>query len=151
MKLTLHTDYALRMLIFLAIHEDKPATVSDVASTYGLSRHHLLKVALNLGRLGYLKTTRGRSGGISLAMAPADINIGAVVRAMEDDFALVECLRPEGGSCIISPACRLKGIVRKAIDAFLAVFDAYTLADLTMNCALLEELLVLGGDPARAA
>lgn len=151
MKLTLHTDYALRMLIFLAIHKDRPATVSDVASTYGLSRHHLLKVALNLGRMGYLKTTRGRSGGIALAMAPRDINLGAVVRAMEDDFAMVECLRPEGGACIISPACRLKGIVRKALDAFLAVFDAYTLADLTANRTLLEELLAFSGHPVKAA
>lgn len=148
MKLTLHTDYALRMLIFLAIHEGRPATVSDVASTYGLSRNHLLKVALNLGRLGYVKTTRGRSGGIALAQAPKDINIGAVVRATEDDFALVECLCRDGGSCIITPGCRLKGIVARAVDAFLAVFDAYTLADLTGNRTLLEELLIFAGKPA---
>ena len=151
MKLTLHTDYALRMLIFLAVHEGRPSTVSDVASTYGLSRNHLLKVALNLGRLGYVKTTRGRAGGVALAMAPKNINIGAVVRAMEEDFALVECLRPEGGSCIITPACRLKGIVRKATDAFLEVFDAHTLGDLTGNSALLKELLALSGNSAQAA
>lgn len=151
MKLTLHTDYALRMLIFLAVHEGKPSTVSDVASTYGLSRNHLLKVALNLGRLGHVKTTRGRAGGIALARAPADINVGAVVRAMEDDFALVECLGRQGGPCIITPACRLKGIVASAVDAFLAVFDAYTLADLTGDRTLLEELLVVTGNPARAA
>lgn len=151
MKLTLHTDYALRMLIFLAVHEGRPSTVSDVASTYGLSRNHLLKVALNLGRLGYVKTMRGRSGGVALALAPKDINVGAVVRAMEDDFALVECLRPDGGCCIITPACRLKGIVRKATDAFLEVFDAYTLDDLIGNGALLKELLVLSGNSARAA
>lgn len=150
MKLTFHTDYALRMLIFLAVHEERPSTVSDVASAYGLSRNHLLKVAFNLGRLGYVKTTRGRSGGVALAMAPEDINVGAVIRAMEDDFALMECLRPEGGCCIITPACRLKGIVRKAIDAFLEVFDAHTLADLVGNRALLAGLLDSPGYPAKS-
>lgn len=151
MKLTLHTDYALRMLIFLAVHDGRSATVSDVAATYGLSRNHLLKVALNLGKLGYVRTTRGRSGGISLAMQPEDINLGAVVRATEDGFALVECRRSEGGACIISPACRLKGIVGKAVEAFLGVFDAHTLADLVGNRALLAELLEFPGNQARVA
>lgn len=70
---------------------------------------------------------------------------------MEDSFALVECLRPEGGSCIITPACRLKGIVRKALEAFLAVFDAYTLADLVGNRTLLGELLQMPGNAAKVA
>ena len=151
MKLTLHTDYALRMLIFLAVHEGRPITVSDVASVHGLSRNHLMKVALDLGRLDYIKTTRGRTGGISLARQPSDINIGAVVRAMEDGFALVECLRPGGGFCLITPACRLKGVVHRALEAFLAVFDDYTLADLIGERAHLEELLDMPVDPARAA
>lgn len=151
MKLTLYTDYALRMLIFLAVHDGRPATVSDVAKAYGLSRNHLLKVALNLGRLGYVRTARGRSGGISLAVPPEDINLGKVLRAMEDGFALVECLGPGGGGCIISPACRLKGIVSKAVEAFLAVFDTHTLADLAGNSLLLEELLEMPGKPARVA
>lgn len=141
MRLTLHTDYALRMLIYLAVHDGKPATVSDVATIYGLSRNHLLKIALKLGRFGYLRTTRGRSGGISLVQPPEMINIGDVVRAMEDDFALVECLRPDGGRCLISPACRLKGLVREAAGAFLAVFDSYTLADLVANRQLLEQFV----------
>ena len=84
-------------------------------------------------------------------MRPEDINLGDVVRATEDGFALVECLRPEGGACAISPACRLKGIVGKAVEAFLAVFDAHTLADLVGNRTLLAELLEIPGNPARAA
>lgn len=151
MKLTLHTDYALRMLIFLAVHDGKPVTVLQVATTYGLSRNHLLKVALNLGRLGYVRTTRGRAGGIGLAMRPEDINLGEVVRSTEDGFALVECLHSDGGACVITPACRLKEIVGKAMEAFLAVFDAHTLADLVGNRLVLEELLEVLGDPARAA
>jgi Rrf2 family nitric oxide-sensitive transcriptional repressor len=151
MKLTLHTDYALRMLIFLAVREGRSTTVSDMAKVYRLSRNHLMKVALDLGRLNYIKTTRGRSGGISLARRPSEINVGDVVRAMEDGFALVECLDPGGGSCLITPACRLKGVVRRALEAFLAVLDAYTLADLIGERTLLEELLDIQIDPAKAA
>lgn len=151
MKLTLHTDYALRMLIFLAVREGRSSTVSDVATAYALSRNHLLKVALKLGRLGYVKTARGRAGGISLAVQPQAINLGDVVRATEDGFALVECQRPGGGACVISPVCRLKGIVGEAAQAFLAVFDAYTLADLVGNRTLLAQLLEDSGNPAKAA
>ena len=151
MKLTLHTDYALRMLIFLAVHEGRPTTVSDVASAYGLSRNHLLKVALKLGQMGCVRTARGRSGGIALAVPPEDINLGEIVRATEDGFALVECMGAGGGACVISPACRLKGVVGKAVEAFLGVFDAHTLADLVGNRTLLEELLDIPGNPARAA
>lgn len=141
MKLTLHTDYALRMLMFLAVKEERPVTVSEIAQTYGLSRNHLLKVALNLGKLGFVTTTRGRSGGVALAQPPEHINIGDVVRGMEDGFALVECLRPEGGGCIISPACRLKSLMRQATEAFLSVFDSYTLADLSHNAGELNAIL----------
>lgn len=143
MKMTLHTDYALRMLIYLATWRDRPTTVHDVASCYGLSRNHLLKVALGLSRRGLITTTRGRSGGISLAVEPGKINLGALVRDLEDDFALVECMRSDGGACVIAPACRLSGIVREALDAYLAVFDRYTLADLVRNRAALEGLLAL--------
>ena len=151
MKLTLHTDYALRMLIFLAVHDAKPVTVSDVATTYGLSRNHLLKVALNLGRLGYVRTARGRSGGIALARAPEDINLGEVVRHMEDGFALVDCMRPDGGTCAISPACKLKGIVGTALEAFLTVFDRFTLADIAGDRQALKDLFDLHQGVGKAA
>ena len=140
MRLTFQTDYALRMLIYLTTNSG-PATVADVAASYGISRNHLLKVARRLGKYGYIRTLRGRTGGIELAQRPEDINLGAVVRRMEDDFALVECMRPDGGGCVISPVCRLKGLVGKALDAFLAVFDEYTLAEITANRAALHTLL----------
>jgi Rrf2 family transcriptional regulator, nitric oxide-sensitive transcriptional repressor len=151
MRLTYQTDYALRMLVYLTTHQDRPSRVTDVASSYGISRNHLLKVALKLGRLGYVTTLRGRAGGIALAQRPEDINLGEVVRQMEDDFALVECMWQEGGACAISPACRLKGVVRKALDAFLSVFDGYTLADIAGNRAALVELLDLRGKSPDAA
>jgi Rrf2 family nitric oxide-sensitive transcriptional repressor len=150
MRLTYHTDYALRMLIHLEANRGRATRVADVADSYGLSRNHLLKVALRLGRLGYVTTLRGRAGGIALARDASDINLGAVVRQMEDDFAAVECLRQDGGLCVIAPACRLKGIVGRAIEAFLSVFDEYTLADITGNRAVLAQLLSLA-EPSPAA
>lgn len=140
MRLTLQTDYALRMLMYLALNPRRPCRVTDVASSYGISRNHLLKVALRLGRLGYVTTLRGRAGGIALARRPEDVNLGEVVRQMEDDFALTECMR-RGGACTISPACRLKGIAGRALEAFLAVFDDFTLADIVANRSDLVELL----------
>lgn len=132
MRMTLHTDYALRILMMLGASESRPVTVQQVADSYGLSRNHLLKVALNLRNMGLIAATRGRSGGIALTQPPENINIGAVVRATENDLAPVECMR-KGGTCLLSPSCRLKGVVREALEAYFAVFDKYSLADLIQN------------------
>lgn len=152
MRMTLHTDYALRMLMMLGIRDGAPVTVQQVANSYGLSRNHLLKVALKLRNLGVITATRGRAGGIALAHRPEDINIGAIVRATEDDFAMVECMKTDGGTCLLSPACRLKGVVREALQAYLAVFDKYSLADLIQNKDALGLLLQMehGTAPQRA-
>jgi len=149
MRLTSHTDYSLRLLLYLAVHPGEPVSVPDVAIAYDLSRHHLAKVSQNLARLGFVQTTRGRSGGLTLARPAAGIRVGAVVRALEPDWALVECLSSEG-RCVIAPACRLKGVLREARDAFLAVLDGYTLQDLLENRAALGALLSVRV-PARAA
>lgn len=141
MRMTLHTDYALRMLIYLAMRPERICTVGDVAEAYHLSRNHLLKVALNLRKLGLIATARGRSGGIRIAKAPREINIGTLVRATEEDFGLVECLQAGGGLCVISPACRLKGMFGEALSAYLAVLDRYTLADIVRDRTALASLL----------
>lgn len=147
MRMTFHTDYALRMLIYAALHPDGVCTVSEVADAYGLSRHHLLKVALTLRNLGIIETTRGRHGGIRLAMKPDRINVGALVRSTEQDFSLVECM-PGGGSCRISPACKLRDMFAEALDAYLATLDKYTLADVVRNRGALRPLLGVGDRPA---
>lgn len=141
MRMTLHTDYALRMLVYLALRPERTCTVSDVAEAYGLSHSHLLKVAQTLRAFGFIETLRGRSGGIRLAAEPAEINIGALVRATEDDLALVECMMADGGGCRISPACTLKGMLSEALAAYLAVLDKYTIADIVQNRARLGSLL----------
>jgi Rrf2 family nitric oxide-sensitive transcriptional repressor len=152
--MTLHTDYALRVLIYLALHDPRPSTVNDVAESYGISRNHLLKVVLRLRNLGLLATARGRSGGISLAVAPELINVGRLVRDLGNEFPVVECMKAGGNGCILSPICRLKGVVREALGAYLSVFDKYTLADLVANHAELAGVLEaykLAGSPAGQA
>ena len=139
--MTLHTDYALRMLIYVATRRDGACTVNDVAEAYGLSRNHLLKVAQTLRDLGLVETTRGRAGGIRLARAPREIGIGAMVRATEEEFSLAECMQAGGRACAISPACRLKGMLHEALGAFLSVLDKYTLADIVRDRASLGPLL----------
>lgn len=148
MRMTQHTDYALRMLIYLASRPDHICTVSEVADAYRLSRNHLLKVALGLRRMGAIVTMRGRSGGIRLARKPEEINLGEMVRWTEEDFSLVECMQEHGGACVISPACRARSIFREALDAYLAVLDRYTLADTMRNPAAFSRLL---GIEAQAA
>ena len=145
MRLTYQTDYALRLLMYLVVHPNEATKVADVAESYGISRNHLLKVTLRLGKLGYISTLRGRTGGISLALPPEEINIGTVVRQMEESLVLVECMGSADGICVISPVCRLKGVVKKALDAFLSIFDSYTLADIAGNQSELVELLEFSG------
>lgn len=148
MRMTQHTDYALRMLIYLASRPDRTCTVSDVADAYGLSRNHLLKVALRLRRMGAVETMRGRSGGVRLAREPEEINLGELVRGTEEDFSLVECMQDHGGACVISPVCHAKNIFDEALQAYLAVLDRYTLADAMRNRLALSRILGLVSEAA---
>ena len=146
MKLSHHTDYALRLLIYLAVHTDRPATIQEVAEAYDVSAHHLAKVAQEMVHSNWVESSRGRGGGLRLAQKPAAISLGAVIRRTETSFALVECLGGES-TCPIESACRLKGVLAEARDAFLAVIDRYTLADLVRQRRTLVPLL-LHGDTA---
>ena len=132
MRLTNFSDYALRVLLFAAAKGDALITIEETAKVYGISRTHLMKVANQLTRAGYLKAVRGRSGGLSLAQRPNKIRLGDVVRATEPDFALVECFAADN-HCRITPRCRLKGVLKEALGAFAATLDRYTLADLTLR------------------
>ncbi len=128
MRLTRYTDYSLRSLIYVGLQEPAQSSIGEIARAYGISENHLTKVVHQLGRLGLIRTIRGRGGGLRLALPPEQIVIGRVVRQTEDDLALVECFA--SGACVITAPCPLKQALGEALSAFLAVLDGYTLADL---------------------
>jgi Rrf2 family transcriptional regulator, nitric oxide-sensitive transcriptional repressor len=135
MRLTYHTDYALRLLMLLALEPEDLHTIEAVARRYDISRNHLMKVAQTLAKAGLIDSLRGRGGGLRLARAPEEINLGAVVRATEDGFALVECFDRERNTCVVAPACGLRGPLEEALGAFFTVLDGYSLRDLVKNPA----------------
>lgn len=132
MRLTTFSDYALRVLLYAANAGERLVTIEETATTYQVSRAHLMKVVNILTRTGYLKGVRGRSGGFTLAKRPEDINLGAVVRATEPDFALVECFAP-GNRCVITNSCRLPQVLNEALDSFVVTLGRYTLADVMLK------------------
>jgi Rrf2 family nitric oxide-sensitive transcriptional repressor len=148
MRLTTYTDYSLRMLMYLAARDDGLATIADVADAYGISKAHLTKVAHQLGLAGYVATVRGRGGGLRLARPAAGISVGDVVRRTEPDMALVPCFEPLHEHCPITPACGLRGALYEAREAFLAVLDRHSLADMVRRRVDLAALL--GGLPSHA-
>jgi len=141
MQLTLYTDYSLRVLIYLGIRPHQQATIAEIADSYGISRNHLVKVVNNLSSLGFIKTTRGRGGGMLLAYKPEEINIGDVVRKTEPNFDLVECFDKENNTCPIAPGCALIKALKVARSSFLEVLCQYTLADVVGNADELAALL----------
>lgn len=150
MRLTLSTDYALRILIFLGANGGRLATIGEIAATFAVSKAHLMKVVNQLGRAGYIDTVRGKGGGIRLKRDPAAVRVGAVVRAVEDDLSVMGCLG-ETGFCRIESCCVLRGALGEARDAFLAVLDGYTLTDLLAPRAALVRSLDLGAGVAVSA
>ena len=130
MRLTNYTDYCLRTLIFVAAQPDGRATIAQIAQRYGISESHLVKVVHALGKAGFLANVRGRGGGLRLARPAADIRIGDVVRGAEGDPVPASCFDAAAPPCSIYRACRLRNVLTEAVDAFHAVLDRYSLADL---------------------
>lgn len=142
MKLTFYSDYSLRLLMYVSMKRETLVTIQEVADAYGISKNHLMKVAFELGRKGFLETVRGRGGGLRLARAPEKIGVGEVVRAMEEDFTMVECFDPKANQCVITGPCRLRGALSRALKAYFAVLDEYTLADLAEQNPVLTRVLM---------
>lgn len=132
MRLTNFSDYALRVLMLAAAQADRLITIEETAVVYGISRAHLMKVVNQLTRAGFLKAVRGRSGGLTLARASGQINLGDVLRATEPDFTLVECFTADN-NCMLTPRCRLRGVLNEALSAFIVTVERYTLADLVLS------------------
>jgi Rrf2 family nitric oxide-sensitive transcriptional repressor len=144
MKLTRYSDYALRVLMHLAVQPGQLTSISTIARAYGISQNHLVKVVQDLRTAGYLDAVRGRAGGIRLALPAEQINLGEVIRHTEEGFDLVDCAH-----CLIAPACALTAALHRALAAFMDVLDGYTLADLTSSRS--EALRRLLAPPAELA
>jgi len=143
MRLTTFSDYSLRVLMYLGVHTGRLATIGQIAAAYHVSENHLMKVVHRLARHGYIETLRGKGGGMRLGRPPEQINLGEVVRRMEENLTLVECFDMTSSACRIEPACVLKGILARAMDAFFAVLDRHSLADLLATEPELTRVLVL--------
>jgi Rrf2 family nitric oxide-sensitive transcriptional repressor len=129
MRLTTMTDYAMRLLMFLAQQPDRLCTIAEVARSHAISEAHLMKITHQLALAGWIETVRGKGGGMRLARAPADIVLGDVVRSTEPDFFMVECFAT-GGSCVLTGNCRLAGVMDGALRSFMQHLDGHTLADI---------------------
>lgn len=133
MKLTGYTNYALRSLQLAALHAPALVRVDDVVKVHGLARPHIVKIVHELGQAGYIETVRGRGGGFRLGRPAEQIAIGEVVRLTEGSMDIVECFNSETNTCPLMGICRLSSALRQATDAFLAVLDDLTLADIAAN------------------
>lgn len=141
MQLTSFTDYSLRVLMYLTAVPDGLTTVENLSSLYGISRNHMVKIVHSLSTGGYIKSYKGRGGGICLSCNPDTVTIGALVREFEQNVILVECFSKLDNTCKISKVCRLKGILGEALEAFFMVLDGYTLKDAVGNESLIRKYL----------
>ena len=130
MRLSDYSDYTLRVLMCCAREPERRLTIAEIAESLQVSKNHLMKIVNDLARQGVLETTRGRGGGIRLLRAPATISVGEVLRQSETDFRMVECFDVTSDTCTLTPSCRLRGVLQKALNAYLSELDAVTLADI---------------------
>ena len=141
MHLTKFSDYSLRLLLYLAVHSDRPVSIGEVSRAYRISPHILVKVVQKLTADGMVASVRGRQGGLRLTRPPAAINVGALVRSTENNWNLVECFDRDANTCPIEPVCGLKQVLRHAERAFVTVLDNHTLADFMPRAPELRQLL----------
>ncbi len=142
MALSLHTDYALRTLMYLARWRQR-ASVAQIARFYRISEHHLAKVVQTLVRLKLVRSMRGAGGGIQLAVAPEEIRLGQVIEQLEGTLDLLECVHAEG-VCVIECGCPLRDVLRQATQAQLEYLNRFTLADVLPRKETLVQLAAEG-------
>ncbi|KPJ91671.1 MAG: hypothetical protein AMJ53_11095 [Gammaproteobacteria bacterium SG8_11] len=142
MQLTVHTDYALRVLIYLSIRPENIVTIDEITEFYEISRNHLVKVVHNLSSKGFISTSRGKHGGMQLSRPPEEISIGDVVRQIEANFDIVECFNPDSKKCRVVPICNLKSVLQQANENFLKFLEQYSLADAVKPNSQLHRLFI---------
>lgn len=135
MRLTRHTDYGLRVLLYLGEHPDRHCSIAEIAAAHAISKNHLMKIVHQLVVAGYLRSIRGRMGGVALARPASAMNVGAIVRLMECDFDIVDCV-----GCRLARGCTLRDVLCGALNAFLAHLDRFTLDDLLANDLMRKHL-----------
>ncbi len=145
MRLTIRTSLAMRTLMFCAVNEGRVVRRQEVAEACGASGNHLAQVIHLMAQKRYLRTVRGRAGGLMLARPAAQIGVGEVFRTFEQVLPLTDCLAADRGrdSCPLAPFCRLTCLLAEAIEAFYARLDRVTLADLVDGNVDLGKLLRL--------
>lgn len=149
MQISTYSDYSFRVLMQAALRSPARITVDEVAQTYGISRHHLVKIVHDLGQNGYLATQRGIGGGFTLARPPGEIRLGDIVRLGEETETVIECMDKNHRPCRIAPACRLKGVLDEAAAAFFKVLDDYSLANLVKQPTKIKMVLGINKKLAR--
>ena len=130
MQLSLHADYALRVLIYAGTYPDRMVKTQEISDAYGISKHHLVRVIQTLAEHGYVRIHAGRTGGVTLAREPQTIHLGEVIRHAEPNLRLAECFEAQNNTCPIAGVCGLKRILNEALSKFLSTLNAYTLADI---------------------
>ncbi len=138
MKLTSFTDYSLRLLMYVAVNDDRLVSIKEVSEVFEISRNHLMKIVHELGKGGYLKTVRGKNGGFRLGKPANEINLGQLIRYTEEDMTVVECFNDENPNCNIINHCMLAGVLQMALSSFFEVLDGHHLNDLTDNLCFPE-------------
>ena len=144
MRLSLHTDYALRTLMFLAAR-DGHHSITEIARQYGISRNHLMKVAQRLAASGYVNSVLGRGGGLKLARPAGELNVGTIVRNLEDTGNFVECFNAESNQCVVTPVCGLSRVLAGGMKAFMSHLDQFSIADLVGDRDRFRQALEQGG------
>ncbi|MDI2090562.1 RrF2 family transcriptional regulator [Commensalibacter oyaizuii] len=143
MQLSRYTDYALRILIYLGIHNDRLSSIHEIATCYDISQNHLMKIVHDLGKANFIETVRGRRGGLQLHKSPAEITLGSIIRYTEEAEKPIKC-----GNCLIQNSCIIQDIVTKAFESFYEVLDKYTLANVLHDYEKLEHLLKSSREPS---
>jgi Rrf2 family transcriptional regulator, nitric oxide-sensitive transcriptional repressor len=145
MRMSIRTDYALRTLMSLATSETHQS-IAEIARQYDISRNHLMKVAQDLVSNGYAESVLGRSGGLKLARPAEELNVGDIVRTLEDTGNFVECFNPSTNECVVTPVCGLRHVLAGGVEKFLLHLDQFTIADLVGDRDTFRQSLIKGAD-----
>lgn len=133
MQLNKFSDYALRVLLYVARERELPYTISEIAGKLSVSENHLIKVVHFMAKQHWILTTRGKGGGIRLNPQTLSLNLGDILRILEGDSEIVNCHTPP---CVLRSHCGLKGILDQAVEQFYFSLNQYTVQDVLNHPAL---------------